>query len=163
MKRWPDFSFLVNLAPRSVLVSVGIVSLLTWLTVHCGISEEKVLEQYVKIQQHLADKPKNKIWSEVDKQLNQRIIENERLLKKKIILSTDKAIKAYEKQENAAITMTSLIVIKESQRLGGTKQLVLEQAIYYELNDGSMGIRGDWTKSWPNEIVTVEPRIRGAF
>ena len=157
MKRLPEFSFLTGLEPRTVALTALLLALLTMLAVRCGMSEEETLERYLELRERVSAKDKGGRWRRMDNLLNRRIIANERLLQKKITMEVDRALQDYENQEKRPITMLSPIVLKEAQRLGGTQQLVLEQAIYYELDDGSMGIRGAWTQPWPNEIVTIQP------
>ena len=159
MKHLPDFSFVAKIAPRSMAIGALVILILTLLTVRCKMTQEDALERYLELRQKIEGEAKGRLWNELDEKLNKRIIANERLLKKKISLSIDKAVDDYARQEKSLVTMTSPIVLEEAKRLGGTKRLILEQAIYYELDDGSMGIRGSWTKPWPNEIVTVEPKF----
>ncbi len=153
MKRLPNFSFAAKVAPRSMVIGAIVILVLTLLTVRWKINEEDALERYLELRQGINGEKKGKLWNEMDDKLNRRILANERLLKKKISLSIDKAIKDYVCQEKSLVTMTSPAVLEEAKRLGGTQRLILEQAIYYELSDGSMGIRGAWTKPWPNEIT----------
>jgi len=159
MKRLPEFSFLTGLDPRAVALTALLLALLATLAVRCGMSEEETLERYLELRERVSAKDKGERWRRMDNLLNRRIIANERLLQKKITMEVDRALQDYESKEKRSVTMLSPIVLQEAQRLRGTQQLILEQAIYYELDDGSMGIRGAWTKPWPNEIITVERLI----
>lgn len=135
-----------------------VILILTLLTVRCKVNQEDALERYLEVRQKIDKKAKGRLWNELDEKLNRRIIINKRLLQKKISLSIDKAVDDYVRQEQALVAMTSPAVLAEAKRLGGTRRMILEQAIYYELADGAMGIRGLWTKPWPNETITVEPK-----
>lgn len=144
-----------------MLIGAIVILVLTLLTVRCKMNEEDALERYLELRQGIDGEKKGKLWNEMDDKLNRRILANERLLKKKISLSVDKAINDYARQEGTLVTMASPVVLKEAKRLGGTQRLILEQAIYYELPDGSMGIRGAWTKPWPNEITFINMDVLG--
>lgn len=157
MKRLPEFSLSAKLNPRTMVLTALVLTLLAVLAVRCGISEEEVLEQYLELREKININTTNKQWQRLDELLNKRVIANKKLLNKKVAIEIDNALSIYTKQENPLITMLSPIVLAEAKKLGGTQQLILEQAIYYELEDGSMGIRSAWTKPWPNEIVIIQP------
>lgn len=157
MKRLPGFSFVTKLSSRTMAISAIVFVVLLLLTVRCKITEEDALIRYLEIRERTDRSKQGKQWKEVDDFLNRRINASPRLLQRKIELTVDRALSDYEKKEPAIITMTSPIVLEKAAKLGGTQRLILEQAIYYELNNGSMGIRGAWTKPWPGEIVTIAP------
>ena len=158
MKRLPGFSFITELSFRAVTISTVIFFILLFLIVRCKITEEDALTRYLELRERTDRSKQGKQWKEVDDFLNRRINASPKLLQRKITLAVDRALSGYEGKEPAIITMTSPIVLEKAAKLGGTQRLILEQAIYYELNNGAMGIRGAWTKPWPNEIVTVSPR-----
>jgi hypothetical protein len=157
MKRIPGFSFITKLGFRAITISTVIFFILLFLTVRCKIAEEDVLTRYLEFRERVDRSKQGKQWKEVDDFLNSRINASPKLLQRKITLVVDRALADYEEKEPVNITMTSPIVLGKAAKLGGTQRLILEQAIYYELSDGTMGIRGSWTKPWPNEIVTVFP------
>ena len=157
MKRIPGFSFVTKLGFRAITSSMVIFFILLFLTVRCKITEEEALIRYLEIRERTDRSKQGKQWREVDDFLNSRINASPKLLQRKITLIVDKALADYEEKEPAIVTMISPIVLEKAAKLGGTQRLILEQAIYYELSDGTMGIRGSWTKPWPNEIVTVFP------
>lgn len=157
MKRLPEFSFLAGLSPRTALLTTLLLVLLTTLAVRCGIGEEEALERYLELRERVGVESRGRRWRQIDEVLNRRINASPNLLQKKVRLNVDSAIADYQGKESASITMLSPVVLGEARRLGGTRQLILEQAIYYELDDGSFGIRGAWTKPWPNEKVTIAP------
>ena len=157
MKRIPGFSFITKLGFRAITISTVIFFILLFLTVRCKIAEEDVLTRYLEFRERVDRSKQGKQWKEVDDFLNSRINASPKLLQRKITLVVDRALADYEDKEPVIITMTSPIVLEKAAKLGGTQRLILEQAIYYELSDGTMGIRGSWTKPWPNEIVTIFP------
>jgi hypothetical protein len=71
----------------------------------------------------------------------------------KIELELDEAIKRYEQWE-ATIppTMTNPHILSHiaSPKFSPSQRLIIQNAIYYECQDGSMGIRGSWTSPPPN-------------
>lgn len=155
MKRIPGFSFVTKLSSRAITISTVVFFVLLFLAVRCKITEEDVLTRYLEFRERIDRGRQGKQWKEVDDFLNGRINASPKLLQRKITLVVDRALADYEAKEPTIITMTSPIVLEKAAKLGGTQRLILEQAIYYELSDGAMGIRGAWTKPWPNEIVTV--------
>ena len=157
MKRLPGFSFSAQLSFRAVTISTVVLFILLFLIVRCKITEEDALTRYLELRERTDRSKQGNQWKEVDDFLNRRINASPKLLQRKITLAVDRALSNYEGKEFAIITMTSPIVLAKAAKLGGTQRLILEQAIYYELNNGVMGIRGAWTKPWPNEIVTVFP------
>jgi hypothetical protein len=157
MKRLPSFSFVTKLSARTMAISAVVLTVLLLLTVRCKITEEEALIRYLEIRERTDRSKQGKQWREVDDFLNRRINASPKLLQRKITLAVDRALSEYEGKEPAIVTMTSPIVLEKAAKLDGTQRLILEQAIYYELDNGAMGIRGAWTKPWPNEIVTVFP------
>jgi hypothetical protein len=162
MKQLPSFSFIAKLTPRNAILTALVLIVLAVVAAKCGMNNEEALERYLELRESISAKDKGKRWREVDDLLNRRVNASTRLLKKKITLNVDKAITDYKQKEERPVAMRSPIVLQKARELGGTQQLVLEQAIYYELDNGAMGIRGAWTKPWPNEIVTVQPGLKPA-
>lgn len=159
MKQLPSFSFVTKLNARAIAISAAVCITLLLLTARCKITEEDALMRYLELRERTDRSQQGKQWKEIDKLLNKRINASPKLLQRKITLAVDKALSDYEKQEPAIINMTSPIVLEEAAKLGGTQRLILEQAIYYELDNGAVGIRGAWTQPWPNEIVTIVPPL----
>ena len=157
MKRLPGFSFVTKLSARTMTISAVVFFVLLLLTVRCKITEEEALIRYSEIRERTDRSKQGRQWKEVDDFLNRRINASTKLLQRKITLAVDKALSDYKGKEPAIVTMISPIVLEKAAKLGGTQRLILEQAIYYELDNGAVGIRGAWTRPWPNEIVTVFP------
>jgi len=94
----PEFSFSIRLTPKRSIAAAIIASLLAFLTVQCGISEEKALQFYNELRRKFnpANLPdKHRVLEELDNELNRRIIQNEKLLQQRISGEVDDAINSY--------------------------------------------------------------------
>jgi len=150
----PEFRLLTRIPNRSAIIVFVVVSLLTALTVKCQIERESVLETYIEIRKHL---PKGKLpphLRDLDDYFNREINKRPSLIKKKIESDVNDALDAYEAQEKAAYRplMQNQNILNYASSLPFPQCYVLESAIYYELPDGTMGIRGAWTKSHLGEL-----------
>ena len=97
----PEFSLSFKLTPKRSIVAVAISSLLAFLTVQCGISEERLLQFYNELRRKFnpANLPdKHRVLEELDNELNRRIIQNEKLLEQRIKIDVDDAINSYLKK-----------------------------------------------------------------
>jgi hypothetical protein len=98
----------------------------------------------------------NNIIDEFDNQLNQRINKDPELLRQKIENEVDYAIINYEiaEQRSRAINMRNKNILEEinKPKYDKLQKLIVENAIYYEFADGTMGIRGAWVAPDPREI-----------
>ena len=97
----PEFSFSIRLTPKRSIAAAIIASLLAFLTVQCGISEERFLQFYNELRRkfnpsNLPDK--HRVLEELDNELNRRIIQNEKLLEQRIKSDVDDAINSYLKE-----------------------------------------------------------------
>ena len=158
MKRRPNINLLFNLklSRKASIVAVAIASLLAFLTVKCDISEKDILKYYNELRKLIKwDLPDN-IIDEIDNQLNQRINKNPKLLQQKIKNEVDYAIIDYEieEQKNRVINMRNQNILEEinKPKYDELQKIILENAIYYEFADGTMGIRGAWVAPDPREI-----------
>ena len=158
MKQRPNFNVLFNLkiSRKASIVAVAIASLLSFLTVKCDISEKDILKYYNELRKLIKwDLPDN-IIDEVDNQLNQRINADPKLLQQKIENEVDYAIIDYEieEQKNRVINMKNQNILEEinKPKYDELQKLIVENAIYYEFADGTMGIRGAWVTPDPREI-----------
>ena len=158
MKQRPNINLLFNLklSRKASIVAVAIASLLAFLTVKCDISEKDILKYYNELRKLIKwDLPDN-IIDEVDNQLNQQINEDPELLQQKIENEDDYAIIAYEieEQRNRMINMRNQNILEEinKPKYDKLQKLIVENAIYYEFSDGTMGIRGAWVTPDPREI-----------
>ena len=152
-----DFVFSFRLNPKKSLVAVLIASSLTFLTVKCGVSRKDILKLYNEIRKSLIfDLPDNHIINEIDDQLNRRINNDPELLDFKVRGEVNDAIHEYKKweQKNYVPNMKNEIILKEikSPKYTETQKQILKDAIYYEFDDGTMGIRGAWVLPDPREI-----------
>lgn len=158
MKQKPNFLVLFNLklSRKTSIVAVVIASLLAFLTVKCNISETDVLKYYNELRKLMKWDLPNNVIDEIDNQLNRRINQNPELLKQKIRTEVDGAISKYEieEQRNRTINMRNKNILEEinKPKYDKLQKLIVENAIYYEFADGTMGIRGAWVASDPREI-----------
>ena len=158
MKQKPNFLVLFNLklSRKTSVVAVVIASLLAFLTVKCNISETDVLKYYNELRKLIKWDLPNSVIDEIDNQLNQRINQNPELLKQKIRTEVDYAIINYEieEQRNRTINMRNKNILEEinKPKYDNLQKLIVENAIYYEFADGTMGIRGAWVAPDPREI-----------
>lgn len=150
----PEFALLAKIPHRSAIIVFVVVSLLTALAVKCQIERESILRTYIEMRKHL---PKGKLpphLRDLDDYFNREINKRPELLRQKIESDVNDAIAEYEANEKAVYKplMTNKNIINYARSLPYPQRYVLESAIYYELPDGTMGIRGAWTAPHPNEI-----------
>ena len=154
----PDFLFSLRLTPKRSIIAILIASTLTFVTSKCGISQEDVLKFYNELRKAIKfDLPDaNNILNEIDNQLNEKINRNPKLLEYKVRREVDSAILAYENQEqsNRQINMKNKNILEEinKPKYDELQKLIVENAVYYEFADGTMGIRGAWVAPDPREI-----------
>ena len=148
MKKRPNFLVLFNLkiSKNASIVAVAIASLLAFLMVKCDISEKDVLKYYNELRKLIKWDLPDTMIDEFDNQLNQRINEDPELLQQKIENEVDYAIIAYEieEQRSRMINMRNKNILEEinKPKYDKLQKLIVENAIYYEFADGTMGIRG---------------------
>ena len=153
----PNFLFSLRLTPKRSLIAVLIASTMTFVTSRCGISQEDVLKFYNELRKAIKfDLPdKNNILNEIDNQLNEKINRNPKLLEYKVRREVDSAIFDYEnwEQRSRQINMKNKNILEEinKPKYDKLQKLIVENAVYYEFADGTMGIRGAW--------VAPDPRI----
>ena len=158
MRQKPNFNVLFNLkiSRKASIVAVAIASLLAFLMVKCDISEKDVLKYYNELRKLIKWDLPDTMIDEFDNQLNQRINEDPELLQQKIENEVDYAIIDYEieEQRSRAINMRNQNILEEinKPKYDKLQKLILENAIYYEFADGTMGIRGAWVAPDPREI-----------
>jgi len=158
MKITPDFLVSVKLTPKKSLIAVLIASSLLFLTTKCGISQEDLLKFYNEIRKSIKfDLPdENNILNEIDRQLNDKINRNPKLLEYKVKREVDDAILKYENEEKRTrqINMKNQNILKEvnKSKYDRMQKLIIENAVYYEFEDGTMGIRGAWVAPDPREV-----------
>ena len=158
MRQKPNFNVLFNLkiSRKASIVAVAVASFLAFLTVKCDISEKDVLKYYNELRKLIKWDLPDTMIDEFDNQLNQRINEDPKLLQQKIENEVDYAIIAYEieEQRSRAINMRNKNILEEinKPKYDKLQKLIVENAIYYEFADGTMGIRGAWVAPDPREI-----------
>jgi hypothetical protein len=158
MRQKPNFNVLFNLkiSKNASIVAVAIASLLAFLTVKCDISEKDLLKYYNELRKLIKWDLPNNIIDEFDNQLNQSINKDPELLRQKIENEVDYAIINYEIEEKRSrvINMRNENILEEinKPKYDKLQKLILENAIYYEFADGTMGIRGAWVAPDSREI-----------
>jgi hypothetical protein len=150
----PEFRLLSRIPNRSAIIVFVISALVATVAVKCQIEREEILKNYIELRKQL---PKGKLpphLRDLDDYFNREINRRSELLRQKIKGNVDDAIAVYEDKEKAAYKprMTNETVLAYARTLPWPQRLVLENAIYYELPDGSMGIRGAWTNAHPGEM-----------
>jgi inner membrane protein involved in colicin E2 resistance len=155
----PEFSLSFKITPKRSFIAAVVASLLAFFTTQCGISEEKFLQFYNELRRKFnpANLPdKHRVLEELDNELNRRIIQNEELLQKRIELDVDEAVRDYKRYErqNEQINMKNEVILNEikSSEYTEEQKQIIKDAIYYEFEDGTMGIRGAWVEPDPREI-----------
>lgn len=155
MREIPKFSFTVRLTPKRSFAAAVVGALLVSLT-QCGISKDDILKYYNEIRKYIPWNLANEILNEIDNQLNQQINQDPKLLREKIKSEVDGAISEYEYQErkNRVINMKNKNILEEinKDKYDKLQKLIVENAVYYEFSDGTMGIRGAWVPPDPREI-----------
>jgi hypothetical protein len=149
-------SFLIKLNPKKSLVAVLVASLLAFLTTKCGISKQDFLKYYNEFRKLIKWDLPDSIIDEIDDQFNRQINEDPELLRQKIQSGVDVAIARYEIEEykNRKINMKNKNILEEinKPKYDALQKKILEDAVYYEFSDGTMGIRGAWVKPDSREI-----------
>ena len=156
MKGIPEFSFKVRLTPKRSLIAILIASSLAFLTTKCGITKQDVLKYYNELRKLIKWDLPDSIIDDVDNELNEQINNDSELLKQKIQIEVHGAIRNYELQEekNRVINMKNKNILEEinKDKYDKLQKLIVENAIYYEFPDGTMGIRGAWVAPDPREM-----------
>jgi hypothetical protein len=96
MKETSEFSFKMRLTPKRSLIAVLVASILAFISTKCEIPKEDILKLYNEIRKILPI-GKNEFLNEFDNQLNQRIINDPKLLEYKVRREVDGAIRDYER------------------------------------------------------------------
>jgi hypothetical protein len=158
MKALPEFSFKIRLTPKRSIISIVVASILVFITTKCEISKEDVLKFYNELRRvvKLDVINKNKILKEFDNQLNEKINRTPELLDYKIKRELDYTLIDYENQEKKSrvVNMKNKNILEEinKPKYDELQRLIIENAVYYEFADGTMGIRGAWVAPDPREI-----------
>ena len=158
MKKIPEFSFNIKFTPKRSIISIVVASILVFITTKCEISKEDVLKFYNELRRvvKLDFINKNEILKEFDNQLNEKINRTPELLDYKIKRELDYALIDYENKEKKSrvVNMKNKNILEEinKPKYDELQRLIIENAIYYEFADGTMGIRGAWVTPDPREI-----------
>jgi len=158
MKKIPEFTFNIKFTPKRSIISIVVASILVFITTKCEISKEDVLKFYNELRRvvKLDFINKNEILKEFDNQLNEKINRTPELLDYKIKRELDYALIDYENQEKKSrvVNMKNKNILEEinKPKYDELQRLIIENAVYYEFEDGTMGIRGAWVTPDPREI-----------
>ena len=156
MKEIPEFGFKIRITPKRSLIAILIASSLAFLTTECGISKQDVLKYYNELRKLIKWDLPDSIIDDIDNELNDKINNDPELLRQKIQTEVDSAIRNYELEEerNRVINMKNKNILEEinKDKYDKLQKLIVENAIYYEFADGTMGIRGAWVSPDPREI-----------
>jgi hypothetical protein len=156
MKEIPEFSFKLRLTPKRSIITIIVASLLAFMTTKCGISKQDFLRYYNEFRKLIKWDLPDSLIDEIDNQLNQQINNDPELLKEKIRTEVDYAIINYEIEERKTrvINMKNKNILEEinKPKYDALQKLIVENAVYYEFPDGTMGIRGAWVAPDPREM-----------
>lgn len=156
MKEIPEFGFKIRITPKRSLIAILIASSLAFLTTKCGMSKQDVLKYYNELRKLIKWDLPDSIIDDIDNELNDKINNDPELLRQKIQTEVDGAIRNYELEEerNRVINMKNKNILEEinKDKYDKLQKLIVENAIYYEFADGTMGIRGAWVAPDPREI-----------
>jgi hypothetical protein len=158
MKKIPEFSFNIKFTPKRSIISIVVASILVFITTKCEISKEDVLKFYNELRRvvKLDFINKNEILKEFDNQLNEKINRTPELLDYKVKRELDYALIDYENQEKKSrvVNMKNKNILEEinKPKYDELQRLIIENAVYYEFEDGTIGIRGAWVTPDPREI-----------
>jgi uncharacterized phage infection (PIP) family protein YhgE len=120
------------------------------------MSKQDVLKYYNELRKLIKWDLPDSIIDDIDNELNDKINNDPELLRQKIQTEVDSAIRNYELEEerNRVINMKNKNILEEinKDKYNKLQKLIVENAIYYEFADGTMGIRGAWVAPDPREI-----------
>lgn len=153
----------IYLFGRRTIASAIIVSIISGLIFffqkhNIPITENMIWKIYYEVQKLLGDYFPNQtdLQREIQDQLNRRLIEDEELLEYKVRRDVDDVILEYERKERESYVpnMKNETILKEIEKpkYSETQRQILKDAIYYEFDDGTMGIRGAWVSPDSREI-----------
>jgi hypothetical protein len=110
MKGISEISFKIRLTPKRSLIAVLVASILAFISTKCEIPKENLLKLYNEIRKVLPI-GKNEFLKEFDNQLNERIINDPKLLEYKVRREVDGAIRDYERTtgDNGTVRLPSSI------------------------------------------------------
>lgn len=155
MTKRREFAFKIKLTPKRSMIAAVIAAILAVLT-QCGVSKNDLFRYYNEIRKYIPWNLANEILNLLDDQLNDQINNDPELLKQKIKTEVDSAIRNYEleEQRNRVINMKNKNILEEinKDKYDKLQKLIVENAVYYEFSDGTMGIRGAWVSPDPREI-----------
>jgi len=156
----------INLFGHRAILPFIIGSLIGWMIFSLAkqnihIKEGDIYKVYDELRRliNLELPDENDIFTEIKDELNRRIISDPELLKHRIKADVTYAISEYKR--NLPKDRTNNINRNTYKNLGGTERKIVKDGVYYEFEDGSIGIRGSWVEP-PEKPVLIErdPNLR---
>lgn len=145
-----NFNFITEDNKKSVIkwtsYSIILISVVLFLHKCTGISEKNIWNLIDQIQRELVKK-----GNKPSTTINEQIIKNPELLKRRIKGDVDSAIQQYEQEERKLYkpNMKNADILREIEKTKytETQRLIIKDAVYYECQDGTMGIHAIWYNS----------------
>jgi hypothetical protein len=143
-----NFKFSFGKVTRSTIQWAVIASIFTSLVAglhQCtNVSEDKIYDLVDELQRN---KTHNKKLSEI----NQYIIKTPKLLNRRVHRDIDGAVEKYKIQEKniykPSMKNKDIINEIESEKYTPEQRTIINDAVYYECSDGTMGIHAVWYSS----------------
>jgi hypothetical protein len=133
------------------IIGIVLTTIIATLSQCTGISENKIWD--------LLDEIQRKYFPQTI--INDFIIKDPEKLNRRITRDVDAAIESYEDYEkkHQIINMKNKNILEEidKSKYSNIQRLIVENAVYYEFKDGTMGIRGSWVSPDPREIPLDNP------
>jgi len=150
----------INLFGHRSIITIIIGSVLGWILFSLAkqnieIEEGLIYKIYDEIRRliNLELPDENKIFTEIKEDLNRRIIEDPELLKHRIKADVTYAISDYKRKlPKKKVNNINRDIYKN---LGGNERKTVKNGVYYEFDDGSIGIRGVWVDP-PEKPILIE-------
>lgn len=144
------FNFSFGVKRKSIfdwaIITVALTTLIATLHQCTGISEKNIWNLIDEVQRALTKK-----GVKIPIDINKYVIETPELLQNRVERDVDRAINNYESWErkNYIPNMKNKDILKEIQKpkYTETQRRVVEDAVYYECPNGSMGIHAVWYNS----------------
>lgn len=156
----------INLFGHRSIITIIVGSVIGWIIFSLAkqnieIKEGMIYKIYDEIRRliNLELPDENKIFTEIKDDLNRRIISDPELLKHRVKADVSYAISEYKRK--LPKERVKNINRDSYKNLGGTERKIVKDGVYYEFEDGSIGIRGSWVEP-PEKPVLIEkdPNLR---
>jgi hypothetical protein len=129
-----------------IIVSIVTTAIIGTLSQCTGISDKTLWDLFDEVQR--------KFFPQTI--FNELVIQDPEKLGRRISRDVDRAIDDYwshvPKEQPRMKNKNILNAIQDKSKYSDTQRKIVEDAIYYEFKDGTMGIRGVWVPPDPREI-----------